>query len=534
MIKFSKKHRYLLSILSGILLTISFPFTGGLAILAYVAWIPLLLVEANISKESYRSRKVFTHALITFLIYNIGTTWWIVHASIEGALMAFIANTLIMSLVFYLFHYTKKWVGSKEGYFSLLFYWIAFEYFHHNWESSWPWLTIGNTFSNLPSWIQWYSYSGTLGGTLWVLCINLLLFRACQNVFIKGESWKIQTPFFYLSGLFFILPLTISLTMYYSYEEEKRPVEIVVIQPNIDPYKGKFSIGLYKQLDKVFDLANQEVTKNTALIVAPETAISSSFYEEDFWRLSLFQYLINAKSKLLDIPICIGASTMKNFENKNSSASMKNVGGPGFYESYNTSVLINKDNEVGFIHKSKLVPGVEIIPFTSYFSFLEDLSIDLGGSRGTLGTEEEPMVFATEQFKFAPVICYESIYGEFVAKQCRKGAEIICILTNDGWWRNTPGYKQHNSFASIRAIENRRSVVRSANTGISCFINQRGDISQETKWWTADVIKGNLNLNKNLTFYTIYGNVIGRSFSFVSVFLLLFTLVKHFKKYTSK
>ena len=170
--------------------------------------------------------------------------------------MAFIANTLIMSLVFYLFHYTKKRVVAKEGYFSLLFYWIGFEYFHYNWESSWPWLTLGNTFSNLPSWIQWYSYSGALGGSLWILCINLLLFRATQNVFIKGENWKIQTPFFYLTGLFFILPLAISLSMYYSYEEEKRPVEIVAIQPNIDPYNDKFSIGLYDQLDKVFDLAS--------------------------------------------------------------------------------------------------------------------------------------------------------------------------------------------------------------------------------------------------------------------------------------
>lgn len=535
MIKFSKKQRFLLSILSGILLTLSFPFTGGLTFVVFIAWIPLLLVEASISKENYKSKKVFTHAFITFLIYNLGSTWWIVFASKEGAIMAFIANTLIMSLVFYLFHITKKYVGTKEGYFALLFYWIGFEYFHFNWDSSWPWLTLGNTFSTTPSWIQWYSYTGALGGSMWILMINLLLFRAYQNVLIKGEKWKIQTPLFYLSAFFFVIPFTISLVMYFTYEEEKRSVEIIAVQPNVDPYNEKFSTGNSVHLKTIFDLAEKKATKHTALIVAPETAISlNSSSEKGFDRSSEYADLVHAKTKLFNIPICIGASTYENFDHKKSTASRQYSGGPGFYEPYNSSLFINKKNEFGFIHKSKLVPGVEIIPFASTFPFLEDLAINLDGGSGTLGIEKEPMIFEDSSFNFAPVICYESIYGEFVAQQCRKGAELICIITNDGWWKNTPGHKQHNSFASLRAIENRRSVVRSANTGISCFVNQRGDILQETTWWTTDVIKGNLNLNRKMTFYTVYGNVIGRSFAFVSVFLLLFTFVKRFKKLTNK
>ena len=161
---------------------------------------------------------------------------------------------------------------------------------------------------------------------------------------------------------------------------------------------------------------------------------------------------------------------------------------------------------------------------------MEDLSIQNGGTSGTLGIEEEPLIFVYQKFQLAPVVCYESIYGEWVAKQCRKGANLISIITNDGWWKDTPGYKQHLSFASLRAIENRRSIVRSANTGTSCFVNQRGDISQATEWWKEDVIRGTLNLNNEQTFYTMYGDVIGRSFAFVAVLLLIFTFVRRFKK----
>ena len=127
-----------------------------------------------------------------------------------------------MAVTFYGFHLTKKYVGHKEGVIALVLYWIGFEYFHYDWESSWPWLTFGNVFSIHPSWIQWYSVSGALGGTLWILVINLLLFRTVENVYLKKESWRIQTPLFYLAGAGLIIPLVISLITYYSYEEQKK------------------------------------------------------------------------------------------------------------------------------------------------------------------------------------------------------------------------------------------------------------------------------------------------------------------------
>lgn len=515
-------------------MVISFPFTGSLTPLGFIAWVPLLLVEANIADKNYKSRKVFLHAYITFLIYNLGTTWWVVNASMEGAIMAFILNTLLMAIAFQLFHLTKKYVGSKEGYISLLIYWIAFEYFHYNWESSWPWLTFGNIFSIRTSWIQWYQYTGALGGTLWILIVNLLLFRTVQNVWIKGEKWRIQTPIFYVAAFALVLPISISLISYFNHEEKGRQIEVVAVQPNIDPYGEKFSTSVFSQLDKLFHLAESKVTSKTDLIVAPETAISASLDEDGFERTSLYKFIEEARKQLNGAVLYSGASTHLFSQTKLSNASIKLEGGPGYIEHYNSSLMMDDDGNLDIIHKSKLVPGVEKIPFSKHFKFLEDLSIDLGGTTGTLGVEKEPRIFKTKEFSFAPVVCYESIFGEFVTIQCRKGAELICIATNDGWWKDTPGYKQHMSFASLRAIENRRAVVRSANTGSSCFIDQKGEISQATDWWVPDVIKGKVQLNNELTFYTTYGNVMGRSFSFVAILLILFTFVKRFKKLVGK
>ena len=386
MIALKKQHRYFLSLLSGVLLAISFPFTGSLTFVIFISLVPILFLENYILTKRFKSGKVLIHAYVTFFTYNFLTTWWIWNASPGGAMLAIILNSLLMSLAFYCFHLTKKFVGHKEGYISLLIYWIGFEYFHYNWEASWTWLTLGNTFSVTPSLVQWYSYTGVLGGSFWILLVNLIVYRIYQNVYFKRETWKIQTPIFYTAAFVLIVPISISLISYFSYEDKGKSIEVIAIQPNIDPYNEKFEPGmLHKQLEKIANLAAKKVTDKTALIVAPETAISSPFFERDIQRLDFFHYLKQQKLKLNNAPWYIGASTMEIFEEKNSRASMKLSSGPGYIEHYNTSFLIREDNSTEFVHKSKLVPGVEVIPFSEYLSFLEELSIDNGGNIRNFG-----------------------------------------------------------------------------------------------------------------------------------------------------
>jgi apolipoprotein N-acyltransferase len=178
-----------------------------------------------------------------------------------------------------------------------------------------------------------------------------------------------------------------------------------------------------------------------------------------------------------------------------------NING-GYFDVFNAAIQIENSSKVQFYHKSKLVPGVEQIPFAEQLAFLKPAFQAFGGSAGSYGKQEKPSVFYTQSgIGAAPVICYESIWGEYVADYVQQGAQFIAIITNDAWWGNTSGKDQHLLYAKLRAIETRRWVARSANTGISGFINQRGDIVQKSKWWTSTALKAEINLNDEQTFY---------------------------------
>ena len=520
------KKQLFASILSGLLLALSFPFIGDLAILSFVAFIPLLFIEDSIYRAKTKSINLLFLSYITFFIYNLGVTWWIWNASVGGAALAFIVNSLIMSLVFQLYHIAKKQLGVRLGSICFVVFWVAFEYLHFYWELSWPWLNLGNIFSNNTMLIQWYSITGVLGGSLWVVGVNMLLFNLLKAYVIDKHPIKsLYLKFtFFFSAL--LIPILFSFLIYYSFKGDQGiDTEVVITQPNIDPYNEKFTGDIPSQLDKITDLADSLVTDKTAFVIAPETALPFIFYEDEVERIIHYHYLVERKAQWKNAAFLIGASTKKFFKNKHSRASRKLVGGPGYEENYNSSMLINHFDQPSFTHKSKLVLGVEKIPYSDIFPFLEDLSINNGGASGTLGTEEYAQVMRSRNVKFAPVVCYESIYGAYVSEQCRKGAELIFILTNDGWWGNTPGYKQHMSFARLRAIENRKCVARSANTGYSCFINQLGDVVYQSKWWQPTSAKGILKRNKIKTTYMKWGDYIGFICVFIS-FLFLILIVK--------
>lgn len=509
-------------------MVVAFPFTGSLTPLIFVAWIPLLLIEGYMKEKEIRSGNLIIHLFITYLIFNVGTSWWIWNASAEGAVLAIAINTVIMSFVFYLFHLTRKFVGSKQGYIGLLFYWMGFEYIHYHWDIAWPWLTLGNYFSIHPSWVQWYSFTGAQGGTFWILIINLLLYRSIFNMLVRKESRTIQTPLFWLAGIAIVVPMTISLVTYYTYEEVGPERKILVIQNNVDPYNDKFTIGPFQQVDKMMEMIESKFDSSIDMVVLPETCLSDwTINERKIDKDQLFGYLKYRLNKIGVKNIHLGSFTLKRFSEKHSDASREANG--EFMEIYNSSIFISDDKPLQLAHKSKLVPGIELIPFGELFPFLGDLARDLGGPQGSLGTDNVPGVFKSSNLNFAPVVCYESAFGGYVAEQCRNGAEFISIITNDGWWGDTPGYKQHQSFASIRAIENRRSIARCANTGSSCFVNQRGDLLQVTDWWVPAVVKGSIHANSEKTFYSTYGDVLGRMSGFVFVFLFLFTIVSWFK-----
>ncbi|HTX87402.1 MAG TPA: apolipoprotein N-acyltransferase [Bacteroidales bacterium] len=526
-----------LSLVSGILLALAWPSRGFPGLL-FIGMVPLLFIEETIyqQKDRFAPFAALFYSYPAFLAWNALTSWWIYNSTGVGAIIAILVNAAFMSIVFQAFHFSRKKLHYKAaGYACLVFYWMAFEYLHLNWILNWPWLNLGNGFGSYYQWVQWYEYTGTFGGTLWVLVANILVFRILAGVLRRWKRedrrWKDILLYSGLVVIWILIPILLSFSMYRHYKETPEPVKVVVVQPNLDPYKEQYSVPPAEVIQRILDLAGNRLDSATNFLVAPESAIQEEMWENDIHSFRSIALLKDIIRRYPDLNILVGGSTYRQFEKGEplSHSARKFKDGEGYYDAYNTAILVNSMDSLQLYHKSKLTPGVEALPSFGIFKFLEKFAINLGGVVGSLGTDKVRKVFATvKTARAAPTICYESVFGEFFSEFVRNGAQVMFIITNDGWWGDTPGHRQHYAFAALRAIENRRSIARSANTGISAFIDQRGDASQVTGYWVPAAIKGTLNANSRLTFYTIHGDYLARIAAWCTGGVFLLSLVLHF------
>ncbi len=502
-----------LSVLSGLLLAFAW-LDLGFSTIIFFAFLPLLYLEYY----SKNLKQVFFYSLFSFFIFNILTTYWVWNSTPVGSIFAFLINSVLMSSSFSIYSIIRRGNNnSRSLYIYFIVSWIAFEYLHLNWDLSWPWLTIGNVFSNAPYLVQWYEYTGVLGGSLWVLLINMLFF----DIFLLKNKQRI-----YFLALFIITPILFSIYSFNKvYDDEKTTqLNVLIVQPNIDPYSEKFNLGYKEQLYEFIDLSKKYLNENIDLMIGPETAL-----QEDIWENKInSSYSVEAFRVLQEdypnLNILIGSSTYKLFEKneKKSSTSRKIIGENIFYDAYNSAIFIPSYGDVRIYHKTKLVPGAEKMPFPKIFDGLANLILDFGGVSGSLGSDNEIDRFKIDSLSIKPLICYESVYGDI-----NNGfTDLIAVITNDGWWGNTLGYRQHLSYSRLRAIEQRKNIVRSANTGVSAVIDQKGNIINSIGWDKKSALIANLTINKTTTFYSKYGDYIGRLACFIAVILLLMLFVK--------
>ena len=497
-------------------------------VLAMVGFIPFLFLEDQISRqrEQFHRFAVMVYSYPGFLLWNALTTWWIWNSTEIGAVLALIANSFFMAVVFNLYSYAKRFVyGRGHGYFILPLFWMSFEYWHLNWDMSWPWLTLGNVFASYPEWIQWYEYTGVFGGTLWVLVLNVLFYRFIALGLSKGPKNRQALVPGITAGLLLLAPLWFSGHVYRNYEERHDPVDVIISQANLDPYTEQYELPPLEVIELNFNPVKEFIDEETDFIVCPESTIQESIWEHRYEASPSLQYINRFIEEHPHVTVIIGASTFKEyFEGEEPSYTARRFRDADvYYDAYNTVFYLDSTGEYRTYHKSKLTPAVEKMPFPKYMKFLENLSIDLGGTVGSLGTDDVRKVFLrpSDSLHSSAVICYESVYGEFFSRFVRNGAEVVFIATNDGWWGNTAGHRQHFSYARLRAVETRRSIARSANTGTSAFINQRGDVLSESPYWEPAVMKGRINANSEITYYTAHGDYLARVAVFVSVLLLL-------------
>ena len=528
-----------LSLISALLLSISWP-TYGIPFFIFFAFVPLLLMEQEISKFSKINKKgwvVFGLTYLAFFIWNVVTTGWLYHAknpngnnSLLAVAIPVIVNSLLMSLVFQLYYWYKKVRGT---YFGLVFFvaiWLSFERFHLNWEFTWPWLNLGNSFSEYPQLIQWYDTIGATGGSFWILLINVFAFYTLR-IWQAGRIRKDLVKNISILVAIIVLPLLISIYKYNSYQEKPvGEVTALLLQPKLDPYTEKYSKDSLQILAELLSLAEENSKTKVDFFIAPETAFpgNGSLSENGFNKSTSIAIAKEFLGKHPQSIFLTGASTHKFlFDEAETEDYSTKIQEGVWVNSYNSALQIIPNQNVEVYHKAKLVPGVEIFPYIRYLKpILGDAMLDFGGANSSLGIDKERKVFSNtfNKAKMAPIICYESIYGEYVTDYVKNGANLLAIMTNDSWWDNTEGHKQLLSYARLRAIETRREIVRAANSGISAHINARGDILQDTFYddRTALLVKANLLEEKSI--YTKIGDLISR----IAIFVLGFLIIYHF------
>lgn len=519
-------HRLGLAALSGLLLYLSWP-DRHLSPLVFIALVPLFIVLRNLSLSKGKRvyGKVFFYGWLAFALWNGLTGWWISLAHWSGLAAVVLIAASVESLLMVGYVYCRRKLGARKGNIALVFLWLTHEWILLSWDMEWPWLALGYAFADYPKWIQWYEYTGVFGGSVWIVLVNLLFVFA----WAKGGLTKTNLSSFVRPVLMISFPVAFSLYLYYSYSQKGEEVEVVVVQPNIEPYEEKFSLSPLTQLELFLSLAEKEIGAETRYVVGPETLIPKGIDEFNMEGEGLLKLLKSFQQQYPQVHLILGANTLRRYSIQATETARYYENGDFWYDVFNTAMQVSAADSIPLYHKSKLVVAAEKMPFLQVLEpLLGDIVIDFGGISGSNRTQENREVFVSDdgRFKVAPIICWENEFGAFQGEYFRKGAQMIFVITNDGWWGDSEGHRQHLHYTRVRAIESRRSVARSANTGISAFINQRGDIEQQLGWEERGSLSQKIAANAELTFYSKHGDYLLRIAVWLAVLFLLYASVK--------
>jgi len=520
-----------LALASGLLLGLPWSVTP-LFFLIFIGWVPLLLLEDKVRNHP-NPHAVFNYAFVSFLLWNVLATWWVARAQFVGALFIIVANSLVQAFVF--------WLASRIRtnlklplLFPFLATWLGYEHFHLNWDLAWPWLNLGNALATVPAIIQWYEFTGVRGGTLWIILANfaaLKLYHACRT---QGPA--ALAPIGALTLALLLIPVLGSYLILKNPAHQGQTVNVALIQPNLDPYTEKFDRKNYaRHMAEFFRTAEAIVDDETQYLLGPETLIVEQIDERDPSASIYYRKLLKFRERFPKLNILIGVHSYQKLSGRDiPPGSRFNREKNFFFEAFNSALFLppGPAAKPQFYHKTKLVPLFERVPFVQYLSFLGRYSLELGGYTGTYSNRQASTTFVRPEASVTilPIVCYESIFGPDCARKLPHEKGFICMITNDGWWKDTPGYRHHFNFSPLRAIENRRDFVRVANTGISALIDAKGTVMARTPWWEKTTLKGKIQLRGGQTFFARHGDYLGRISFIFGAFLVLWGWIRKLRK----
>lgn len=538
-------HRWTLALCSGLMLAGAFP-PSPVHSFAFVALIPLLfLVETAAG-----TWQILRYSYITFFVFHAATLFWIGGFVVGKDLWMMIAGAavLVVHPLFYvavmaLYLLMRKRLGILVALIFLPFVWTAYEYSHSLGEFSFPWITLGNSQAyDLPR-IQMASVTSVYGISFFILAFNVLGFVLLAK--LATRSWQIRSrpslTTLALLAFIYLGPWVYGKIVMTSVGSDDTPdaIHVGIVQPNIDPWEKWGSQGSARRAsyDRQMELYVRETKSfagsETDLIIWPETAIPFRVLLPE--NQPYFSWL-RTNLDSVNIPVLTGLPYTIFYDSVSAPVtSSKDPFRNRFYDDFNSVALFAPGQPVWPIHrKIVLVPFAERIPYAEALKFLiEPLKWNVGIGMWGKGTDTVLFQATTKNgshVSFASLICYESVYPNFVREYVSRGANFLVIVTNDSWWGNTPGAYQHAAYASLRAVENRRWIVRVANGGISGLIDPTGTYHQATELYTAATIRGSLYPRTDATFYSNHGDLFAQGCSTIAAVFVFFALLSQRRK----
>lgn len=478
-----------LSILSALMLWLSFPpFNLG------ILQIPAFILLFRLSVISVSVRQMIYFAYPSFVLWNLLSTYWLMMATVAGGAAAIFANAALMLiplvLIRKLFLRDINPIGAS---YVAAATWVSYEFLHHQWDLAWPWLTLGNAWSNLTGVIQYISVTGVWGVSFWVVFTAALSYH-----YIVTASRPVLKSCLLV---FFAFPVFSVLSMIVIQQPGDKPLEVLVVQPNSDSYKP---YGGHDSLDDLvthlLTLTTEAKASTTELIVWPENALDSA--------LNLQNPVISRiqdSLRVWETELITGSGYLKFYSEDEVPALTRGELNGKPYNVYNAAFQLRGGSVAEVYKKGRLVPVVERFPFVEYFNKADVFNWVDWGSLMNYGLGQEAVVFEVNGGETPALICYDSVFPGWVNQFVNNGADFLTIITNDGWWGDSHGHIQHFAYARLRAIEQRRWIVRSANNGISGIISPDGKIQLETEYWVEDAFSYTIYRSDHQTFYSRYG-----------------------------
>lgn len=496
-------HDYLLSTCTGALLGVTFPPSPIWPVVVFGIAALISLIERLQHRSLSNSFRCLVHA---FMLWNIIATYWISNTAFAAGIVAMTANTLLMCIPVLLFLRINSILQLKTPMLLLVACWISFEFWHFRWEAHWPWLAIGHYLMDAPLLCQWYEFTGILGGSLWLWILAILLHRWYTCGYHRRLMW--------LSVLMMIIPIAASVYLWnFRLKATDQALTVGLVNLNVEPHYARDRLTPQALIARFDSLSQPILSQNLDVLVFPETTWSLRL--NDWPQVAPMPLWSRLHRQQPDMTIISGLESYRVLdegEPHDRYTRTYKVSGkaPVYWESHNSAIRFKDVDDYDLYYKSMLVPGAEFFPMRKIFFFLKPLMDKLGGSASGLRKQEERSVFRTGDHGAAPVICYESVFGEYVSAYVHAGADYLVVMTNDGWWDDTAGYRQHLGFSRLRAIEQRKWIARAANMGTCGFINTRGEILQATTYDQPSAIVGQIYPNSIQTLYNRLGDLLGR------------------------